>query len=137
MRESLMVLGKLAAAIVIAGVLSACGGVVNPSQNRVQMVSGAFEAGGAGPVHDFSASRNGEFFVTLTALAPDPAAVVAISLGQRTSGGCGLITITPAVLNRQALGGPLDKGDYCVQVSDLGYSTLSGTQTYSLRISSP
>ncbi|MQA30485.1 MAG: hypothetical protein GEU82_11720 [Luteitalea sp.] len=128
---------EIAAAIVVAALLPACGGVVNPSQNDVQTVSGTFEVGGVGPVHEFSASKNGEFFVTLISLAPDSTAIVAVSLGQRASGGCGLITSAPATVNRQALGGPLDKGDYCVQVSDAGLTVLSGPQTYSLRVSTP
>jgi hypothetical protein len=129
---------EVATAAVIACTLPACGGIVDPSKNTVQTFPGVFEPGGSGPVHDFSASRNGEFFVTLTALAPDATAVVAISFGQRTSGGCALITSTVAAVGRQALGGPLDKGSYCVQVSDSGLGTpLSGPQTYSLRVSFP
>jgi hypothetical protein len=132
-----MALRRITAAIILACILPACGGIVNPSSNTVTPFSGTFEVGGAGPVHEFSASRNGEFFVTLTALAPDPAAAVAISFGQRTSGGCGLITSTIAFVNRQALGGPLDKGNYCIQLSDSGLVTLTGQQSYTVRVSAP
>ena len=128
----------IAVAIAIAGLVPACGGVVTPSDNDVRTASGTFEVGGAGPVHDFSASRNGEFFITLTSLSPDSAATIAMSWGQRNAGGCGLISTVPAVVNRQALGGRIDKGDYCVQVSDAGLvPPLSGTQTYTLRLSVP
>jgi hypothetical protein len=127
----------IAVAIAIAGVLPACGGIVNPSDNDVQTVSGTFDVGGVGPVHEFSASRNGEFFVTLISLAPDATATLAMSWGQRNSGGCGLITTVPAIVNRQALGGRIDKGDYCVQLSDPLLAVLSGPQTYTVRISVP
>lgn len=127
----------IAAVIAIACGLPACGGISSPSNNTVQTFPGVFEVGSSGPVHDFSASRNGEFFVTLTSLTPDSTAIVAVSFGQRSAGGCGLITSTFASVGRQALGGPLDKGSYCVQVADSGLSTLTGAQTYSLRVSAP
>ena len=127
----------IAAAIVLACALQACGGITDPSKNQVVPFSGVFEVGGAGPVHDFSASKNGEFFVTLTALAPDTTAIVAITLGQRLSGGCSLLSTQYANVGRQAFTGPLDKGNYCLQVADSGLAVLSGPQTYNLRVSAP
>jgi hypothetical protein len=123
--------------------VSGCGGIVDPSKNTVQPFSGTFNVGGTGPTHLFSASRNGEFFVTLTSLSPDANAFVGILLGQQTSGGCqqffgyGSYTNDYAQLNRQALGGPLDKANYCLIVYDSGVVALSGPQTYTVRVSHP
>jgi hypothetical protein len=134
---------RLATAIALGLIVSGCGGIVNPSSNTVDPFSGTFDIGGGGELHLFSAGKNGEFFVTLTALSPDSTAFVGIFLGQQNSGGCqqifgyGSYSSNFAQLNRQALGGPLDKGNYCLQVYDSGYSTLSGPQTYTVRVSHP
>ncbi len=127
----------LAAAVIVALGLPGCGGIVDPSKNDVSQVSGTFQVGSADDPRQFSASKNGEFFVTLTALAPDSAAFVGMNFGQQTSGGCAFINNTVAAVGRQAFGGRIDKGNYCVQVYDAGLSTLSGPQTYTLRISVP
>ena len=132
-----MAFRHIAAAIVLACTLQACGGITDPSKNQVQPFSGVFDVGGAGPIHDFSASKNGEFFVTLTALTPDTTAIVAVTLGQRLSGGCSLLATQYANVGRQAFTGPLDKGNYCLQVTDSGLAVLSGPQSYTLRVSFP
>jgi hypothetical protein len=60
-----------------------------------------------------------------------------MNFGQQTSGGCASISTVPAIVGRQALGGRIDKGSYCVQVFDPGLVPLSGPQTYTIRISAP
>jgi hypothetical protein len=131
---------RLAAAIALGFIVSGCGGIVDPSKNKVETFTGTFAVGGFGPTHSFSASRNGEFFVTLTALSPDTTAYVGVLVGQQTSGGCQQLfgfSNNFAQVNRQALGGPLDKANYCVVVYDSSVVALSGPQTYSVRVSYP
>jgi hypothetical protein len=138
-----MHLHRLASVLALAFVVSSCGGVGGPSENRMEPFSGTFDVGGTGPTHVFSASRNGEFFVTLTALSPDATAYVGILAGQQIGGGCqqifgyGRYSNDFSQVNVQALSGPLDKGNYCLIVYDSGYSRLSGPQTYTVRVSYP
>jgi hypothetical protein len=138
-----MHLHRLASVLALAFIVSGCGGISDPSKNKVESFSGTFDVGGTGRTHLFSASKNGEFFVTLTALSPDATAYAGILVGQQTGGGCqqifgyGSYSTDFAQLNRQALGGPLDKGNYCLIVYDSGYYTLSGPQTYTVRVSYP
>jgi hypothetical protein len=137
MRESIMGFRGIAAAMMIAFTLSGCGGIVDPSKNTVTPFSGTFEVGGSDTPKTFSASKNGEFFITLTAVAPDTTAVLAMTFGQQVSGGCAVVNTTLATVGRQAFGGRIDKGNYCVQVGDSGLATLSGPQTYTIRVSVP
>jgi hypothetical protein len=139
-----MHLHRLASALALAFVLSACGGVGGPSENRTETFSGTLDVGGTGrTTHLFSANKNGEFFATLTALSPDATAYVGILAGQQIGGGCqqifgyGRYNNDFAQVNVQALSGPLDKGNYCLIVYDSGYSRLSGPQTYTVRVSYP
>ena len=127
----------LAAAVIVTFAASGCGGIIDPSKNTVTPFTGIFDVGGADTAKSFSASRNGEFFVTLTALAPDSTAIVGMGYGQQTSTGCGIISSNVVVVGQQAFGGQINKGNYCIQVYDSGYSTLSGPQAYTIRISAP
>ena len=128
----------LVAAILWRRTLPACGGITDPSKNTTVMFSGTFDVGGAGNPHNFSASKNGEFFVTLTALTPDTTTgIVLVTLGQQISGGCQFLTNTVTAVGRQAFAGPLDKGNYCLQVGDSGLNVFSGPQSYTLRVSFP
>jgi hypothetical protein len=130
---------RAAAALVgLLSLLPGCGGIVDPSKNTVVTFTDSLDVGGSGPTHLFSASKNGEFFITLTSLTPDTTAAVGIIWGQQVSGGCSQISGNSfAQVNRQAIGGPIDKADYCVVVVDTGASILSGRQTYTIRVSHP
>jgi hypothetical protein len=132
-----MAIRQLAAAIVLACTLAACGGITDPSTNQVVPFSGTFDVGGSGTIHSFSASKNGEFFVTLTSLTPDTTAIVGVTLGQGSGSNCVAITNTVTTVGRQAFNGPLNKGDYCIQVGDSGLVVLSGPQSYTIRVSFP
>lgn len=117
--------------------LTGCG-ISSPSNNMVENFSGSVAPGGSAS-HNFSVTRSGgEIQVTITALGPSPSAFMGVAVGQPVTGGCspllGYVNNT-ALLNRQALGGPIDKGTYCVAIYDPG--TLTATQTYTLRVSHP
>jgi hypothetical protein len=127
----------IAAAIVIALTVSGCGGVIDPSNNTITPFSGTFDIGNLDTPKMFSATKNGEFFITLTALAPDSTAVVGLYFGQLVSGNCSLSNPNFVTVGHHAFGGQIDKGNYCVQVYDSGLQTLSGPQTYTIRVSAP
>src|SRR5262245_12190245 len=129
---------RIAAVVCLAAMVSTCGGVSSPSQNQVQTPSGTVSSGGAGPVHTFTVSKVGEFFVTITALAPDQNIFLGVIYGQPVTGGCGQFQVNPqAHLNAQALGGQIEKGTYCVQVVDVGFVSPTTPTTYTLRLSYP
>lgn len=129
---------RLASLAVLAVTLSGCRGISTPSENRIESFTGTVEVGSVGPAHFFSVGRNGELFVTVTAIAPDLTSIVGVSVGRETSGSCIAVfgyTNNFAQLNRQAIGAPIDKGSYCVVVFDPG--SLSRAQSYSVRVSHP
>jgi|SRR3954466_15550766 hypothetical protein len=129
---------RIAAAVCLAAMLSSCGGISSPSENKIETFSGTVSSGGVGPVHTFSVGKVGEFFVTITALAPDQNIFLGLVYGQAVTGGCTQLQLnTQAHLNVQALGGQIQKGDYCVQVGDVGFVSPTTPTTYTLRVSHP
>jgi hypothetical protein len=118
--------------------LASCGGISSPSQNQTQNFSGTVSSGGFGPVHTFTVSKVGEFFVTITALAPDQNIFVGLVFGQPQGAGCAQFQANfQAHLNAQALGGQIEKGTWCVYVADVGFVSPTTPTTYTLRVSYP
>src|SRR5436190_6456186 len=129
---------RIAAVVCLAALLSSCGGISSPADNAVENFSGTVSSGGIGPVHTFSVGKVGEFFVTITALAPDQNIFMGVIFGQPVSGGCTQEQANFAAhLNTQALGGQIQKGTWCVQVGDIGQVSTTTPTTYSLRVSHP
>jgi hypothetical protein len=120
--------------------LVACGGVVDPSKNKVDTFSGTLQpqSGGSTNVHFFSVSKNGEVTFTMTSVTPAPvnAGTLIFSLGQPSSGSCQLFPgqAQAAVVNRGIqfypfANGLINKGDYCLAVIDLGIITVATSYT--------
>jgi hypothetical protein len=129
---------RIAVVVCLAALLSSCGGISSPSENHVDTPSGTVSSGGAGPVHTFSVDKVGEFFVTITSLAPDQNIYMGIIWGQPASGGCAPIQANQfAIRGQQALGGQIQKGSWCVQVYDVGQVSTTTPTTYTLRLSYP
>jgi hypothetical protein len=129
---------RIAAVVCLAATLSSCGGVSSPSENQVQNFSGTVSSGGVGPVHTFTVGKVGEFFVTITAMAPDQNIFMGVVFGQVVSGGCAQLQANFAAhVNSQALGGQIEKGTWCVQVGDIGQVSTTTPTTYTLRVSYP
>jgi hypothetical protein len=126
----------LAVLLVAGAVISAgCGGVTDPSSNTVESFSGSLSPGGVA-THTFSAGKNGEVQLKLTAIAPNPASLIGWALGLPVNSLCSAFTsITTAGLNTAAVTYPVNKGSYCVQVYEAGTSTV--TQTYTIQVSHP
>src|SRR6266545_1606886 len=89
-----------------AFMLVACGGIVDPSKNKVDTFSGTLQpqSGGSINVHYFSVSKNGEVTFTMTSVTPAPvnAGSLVFALGQPSSGSCQLFPgqSQAAVVNR-------------------------------------
>jgi len=130
---------RIAAVVCVAAMLSSCGSISSPSDNHVDTPSGTISSGGVGPVHTFTVSKAGEFFVTITALSPDQNIFLGIVWGQPASNTCQQLQSNfQAHLNTQALGGQIQKGTYCVQLGDSnGLVSPTTPTTYTLRISYP
>lgn len=124
----------LSSALSLAVALAACGGVNSPSSNVSEVFSGTLPVGGAAS-HQFTASKNGEFSVTLTTLTPATGNAIQIVFGLLVGNGCQTITIVPATRGQTPLAGPIDKGVYCLTLLDPG--TLTQTATYSISVSHP
>ena len=129
---------RFAAALAVAGAITACGGIVTPSQNTVETFSGTIPPGGA---HGFSASKTGEIQVKLTALSPVSSTFVGLVWAQAGGdGGCtstvgGILFQTAAQLNVQAISTQILSGRYCLIVYDvIGFTA---TENYTVTVSHP
>src|SRR5690242_14227621 len=137
-----MIIRRLAALVLLAGALASCGGIVDPSKNTVENFSGTVAPGSfSSTVPTFSVGKTGEFFVTITQLTPDSNILLGVGVGQLSGSACNLLNFfgyvnTTSQLNRQALGGQIEKGSYCVSVWD-SVGAVTQTTTYSLRVSHP
>ena len=130
---------RAALVLAVAGALSvSCGGIVDPSQNKVETFSGTIAVGGSGPIHFFSAAKTGEISVKITALSPSSNTLVGLLWAQSsTAGACDgqLLQNTIAQLNIPAISNQILKGDYCIQLYDAGYFGVA--QTYTVTVSHP
>lgn len=119
----------------LLGAFSACGGISSPSKNNVQDFAGTLQVGGLN-THPFSASKNGEFFVTVMELGTRTL-TIGTGLGEVVNSQCQSSGYLQPYgrWNQQALGGPINKGSYCLIVYDPGI--LAAPLTYTVRVSSP
>jgi hypothetical protein len=131
----------LAAAATVSS-LAACG-ISDPSNNRTTPISGTLQPGqpGSGISHSFTASKNGELSVTFTSVTPPPSTgfSLAVTLGQITSGSCG---VSPAytqsiIVNRSNQFYQINKGDYCIFVFDPPPGVITTATVYNGTISHP
>jgi hypothetical protein len=126
-------------AVALAGLVAVgCGGgVVDPSDNKVETFSNTVEPGGAA-FSSFSISRRGEFAVTLVSLTPPASIPVVAWLANFISGQCVAPPIqenTFATAGRIVLSGPIEPGNYCVAILDRGVMTVP--ETYVIQVSHP
>ena len=96
--------------------LSACGGIIDPSKNTVDTFTGTLAVLGTGTdIQTYSLSKSGEVEVTMTSVTPTPTSGGSIGshLGQVLNGGnaaCSRATSAPAIVNRKVQFGVLNKG---------------------------
>ena len=120
----------------LLGAFSACGGISTPSKNNVQNFAGTLLVGGL-DTYPFSASKTGEFYVTVTDLGTKTL-TIGTGLGEVLNSQCqplGGYAQPYSRWNQQSLGGPINKGSYCLIVYDPG--TLTAPLTYTVQVSFP
>lgn len=112
----------------LAGLLSACSGVLDPSKNTVEQFSGVVPVGGT-LIKNFSWSNNGEVETTMTSVTPTPTnGPLNMYVGLVDSGGnCGALSgyLAQAIVNRDVQWGVLNKGNYCLGIYDPGVLTVA------------
>lgn len=125
----------LAALCLAAVVAAGCGGVIDPSQNTVEDKPGTLPVGGLS-WQTFSVGKNGEFEIKITNLN-NADAFILMAYGQDV-GGCTGNVLGQAYrqLNQAGFGGSIQKGNYCVYLSD-DRLMLKTDSPYTLRISHP
>jgi hypothetical protein len=121
-------------AITSAIFLWGCGGVTDPSKNRVDNFPGTLNVLGQND-HFFSVDKNGEVLVKFTSISPNAAAILGVGLGQQANASCAVVSVNQAGLNRDAFSGPIQRGAWCVRVFDNG--TLTAAQNYTVQVSHP
>ena len=120
---------------VAALVTGACGGVVDPSQNRTTNFDGILQPLGQNR-HDFNVARSGEVDLKITALS-NADAVLRVSYAQGNCNNPALLNSGFRQLNQIGVGGPVfSSGPHCAVIED-ALGALSAPVTYTLRVSHP
>ncbi len=130
-------------AVVLLGSAGCGGSPLSPSQLEelaalttiTDTFSGAV-ATGASVVHPFVGKAGGNVTLTLTAVAPDSAALLGLGFGTWNGSACAVqVSTTLARLDEVYQTSLPAAGNYCVAISDVGTSP-PGT-TYTVRVAHP
>lgn len=136
-----MRLMQIVGALALTGaLLSGCGGVNSPSNNNTETFNGTVtsQTGATEPAitHLFSVGRTGEMSVRLTAIAPNQATLIGLTLGEQINGGCAAFNRNDFTgLNRDVFITPIQRGNFCIQVFNGGGVTVP--TTYTLQVNHP
>jgi hypothetical protein len=130
---------RVSAAVVLAlaGAVSiSCGGIVDPSQNNVETLSGTVAPTGTS-VKMFNASKTGEIQVKMLTITPAAVPALGMQWVGSGDGSCNgqLWQSTIATSNTTAISGQIQSGSYCLIVYD--YLGQTVTANYSLTVSHP
>jgi hypothetical protein len=126
--------GQLVAVLLVVATFGACGGVVDPSENKVEMFSGTIQPLGT-EGHQLRVGRNGEINVKITAMS-NPDAIVELGYGMGSCANATLLNAAYRQLNQVGVGGLVSPGDHCVYIADR-LATLRQATTYTLTVSYP
>jgi hypothetical protein len=134
---------RLAAALMMGLVASACGGPTDPSNNVTDSFPGSVQPFSLGPVHQFNVPNLGEITVSVTAISPGNT-FLGVLYGQPSGSGCGAIqqnVASSSNLGRTVLSGQIIiKGTYCLQAFDPVNATgspLTVAQNYTIQVRHP
>ena len=124
--------------LALAGAISvSCGGIVDPSQNKIDTFSGTVQPTSA-RAHAFSASKTGEIAIKIVTLTPASQPVIGLQWVQADGTNCngGLLQVNQfATAGTTAISGQIISGQYCVIVYDsVG---LVAPSNYTLTVSHP
>jgi acetaldehyde dehydrogenase (acetylating) len=125
-----------AGVLALAGLFSlSCGGIVDPSQNTVEAISGTVQPGSA-RAHWFSAPKTGEIAVKLLTLTPASIGFIGVEWVQgandQTCNGNPLQVNQFATPNSTAISGQIVSGPYCIIIFDSVGLTQPATYTGSI-----
>lgn len=128
---------RLAIALALAAPLVSGCGITTPEDNQIDTVNGTIAVGGGIAFHPFTVKKNGEIFVTVTTLAPQPSASIGMAVGLPASATCSPLNgyVRAVIVGIRAEFGYLNKGDYCWLIYDTGVITT--TTSYTANISHP
>jgi hypothetical protein len=113
----------------------ACGGIIDPSQNRTTNFDGILQPLGQNR-HDFDVRRSGEVDLKITALS-NADAVLRVSYAQGNCTNAVLLNAGFRQLNNIGVGGSVfSEGPHCAVIED-ALGALSAPATYTLRVSHP
>ena len=136
---------RFSAALLVALVAAACGGVVSPSNNIIENfplpgLTDTIPVGGVSKFWTYTVSNVGEYTVTVTSMNPPPSGWFGVFVGLVDgSGQCSTVFYQTyyAYVGTAAAYGPISwKGTYCVYIWDTGYS-FAAPETYNIRVSHP
>jgi hypothetical protein len=117
------------------GLGSACSNSATPDAARMtETFTGVLSAGGAA-THAFNVSQAGTLDATLTSISPQSTITVGFGVGQVTTGGCSLISVTEGGRVGSDLSGPINPGSYCVTIYDVG--NVQDSVSYTLTVVHP
>ena len=111
-----------------------CGGVVDPSQNKIEPFSGTLQPLGTDG-HNFRVDKNGEIDVKITAFS-NPDAIVELMYGMGSCANLAPLNAGYRQLNQVGIGGLVSPGDHCVVIRD-SVGTLRQAATYTITVSHP
>jgi len=132
---------RFGVALALAAIVSACGGVVDPSQNQTETFNGTIQPGSGnyGGPHFVNITKSGEITVTVTSLTPTvpSGTFFIVGFGQSASGQCSINIQANqfAIVGTAAVSGPISPGSYCVVIADEGFFTVA--EDYTLKVSHP
>lgn len=118
---------RVVLALGLAVLAAACGGIIDPSKNTVESLSGTLQPGGT-TARNFEVGQNGEVEVTITSVSPAPQnGSIGVGLGQVSGASCVPLSgyVASGVPNRKIQWGFINKGTYCVLVFDPGVLTVA------------
>jgi hypothetical protein len=125
--------------LAVAGLLTvSCGGIVDPSQNKIDTFAGTVQPGSA-RAHWFSSSSTGEIAVKVVSITPASSPVLGMQWVQGSSDqSCngGLLQVNQfATANTTAISGQILSGNYCI----IMYDSVGLTQptNYTITVSHP
>jgi hypothetical protein len=120
------------AVVLVALAASTCGGVVNPSNNQTDTLTGIIVPGGPPGTGTFTASKSGELTVTVTKMNPTYNGFVSV---EWLGAGCGgLIQQNIGLVGQTVLSGPINQGSYCIAMLDPGFIV---PEAYTITVSHP
>jgi hypothetical protein len=124
--------------LLTAGFAAACGdddtptAPTDPPVAVTEPFSGTLTLNGAA-THSFIVQRAGTATATLTALSPDSAAVISLSLGTWNGQSCQIILANDAATTNSSVVGNASAGNFCIRVLDVGRLTAPTDYTVTVQ----